>query len=52
MSFKIICNECGEEVVFENNFEGITSEMIYIYPITEERVVIEYMECGNKITSR
>ena len=26
MSFKIICSKCNNEIVFENNFEGICIE--------------------------
>ena len=53
MSFKIVCNECGTEVVFRNDFEGVTIEdMVYIYSTMDGRVIIECVECGNDIISR
>lgn len=52
MSFKIVCNECGNDIVFENNFEGVGAEMIYIYSTMDGRIVIECMECGNDINSK
>lgn len=52
MSFKIVCNKCGEEIVFEDNFEGVGEEMIYIYSTMNGRIVIECMECGNNINSK
>lgn len=53
MSFKIICNNCGNEIVFRNNFEGIAVEnMIEIYSTLDGRIIIECIECGNDITSK
>ena len=52
MSFKIICNDCGSEIVFRNNFDGVgTENIIEIYPTIDGRVVIECVECGSDITS-
>ena len=53
MSFKIVCNNCGNEIVFRNNFEGVSIEnMIEIYSTVGERIVIECVGCGNDITSK
>ena len=53
MSFKIICNDCGSEIVFRNNFDGVGIEnMIEIYPTTDGRVGIICVECENEIISR
>lgn len=53
MSFKIVCNKCNNEIIFENNFEGVCIEnMIEIYPTTDGRVGIICAECENEIISR
>lgn len=53
MSFKIVCNECGAEVVFKNDFEGVAVEgMVYLYSTVNGRTIIECVECGNDVTSK
>ena len=53
MSFKIVCDKYKNEIVFRNNFEGVSIEnMIEIYSTLDERIVIECVECGNDITSK
>lgn len=52
MSFKIICNKCEKEIIFEDLFEKYNDEINIASTSMENKIIIQCDECGNQIISK